>query len=74
MIRLLTWMGSSGFRIAVLMLVLALCITVYGNYESGKRLERLCDLTGPHDRNTSARGTLQAEADAICQNAEAEGD
>ena len=74
MIRSLTWMGSSGSRIAVLMLVLALCITVYGNFESSKRLARLCDLTGPHDLTIRARGTPQAEADAICQNAEADND
>ena len=74
MICLLIWMGSSGSRIAILLLILALCIIVYGNYESGRRLGRLCDLTGPHDFTLRARGTPQAEADAICQSAEADDD
>ena len=74
MISLAKWMDERGLRIIAVALLIAFCIAEYGNYQNGKRLQHLCDLTGPHDRTTIADGTPQAEADAICQNAEADDD
>ena len=69
MIRLLTWMGSSGSRIAVMMLLLAFCIAVYGSYASSKTLQHVCELLGPHGRSGSLPGTDKAEVDSICRSA-----
>lgn len=66
--------AGQRFADAAVVLLIAFLVAEYGNYQSGKRLQHLCDLTGPHDRTTSAEGTPKAEADAICQNAEADDD
>lgn len=70
MIRLLTRTGTSGSRIATMMLLIAFCVAVYGNYASSKTLRHVCELLGPHDRTTSLDGTDKSEIDAICRNAE----
>lgn len=47
-------------------LVALLTLAIYGNYQRGRELSRICDLLGPHDIRVSNPRTPQEEIDNIC--------
>jgi len=50
----------------VWILCAALALAEYGNYQRGKELDLLCDLTGPHDMYYGKPVTNRQRADNTC--------
>jgi hypothetical protein len=48
------------------LLLAAFAIAEYGNYQRGKELDRVCELTGPHDVWVKSPKTSREEIDKIC--------
>jgi hypothetical protein len=48
------------------LLFAALAIAEYGNYRRGIELDRVCELTGPHDVMTNKPASDREELDNIC--------
>jgi hypothetical protein len=47
-------------------LLCALALAEYGNYQNGKRVDALCDLTGPHDFEVARPFTAREQINNIC--------
>jgi hypothetical protein len=61
---------SAGFfknPVAWVLLVFFI-IAEYGNYQRGKELDRVCELSGPHDFSYSQPKNDKEEIDTICVN------
>ena len=43
-----------------------LIVAEFGNYQYGKDISRLCELTGPHDVSVPHPATTEQEIDNIC--------
>ena len=48
------------------LLLIAFIIAEYGNYQRGKELDRICELSGPHDVSVKKPTTPREEIDNIC--------
>jgi hypothetical protein len=48
------------------LLLVAFLIAEYGNYQRGIELDRVCELTGPHDVMTDHPRNVRDELDNIC--------
>jgi hypothetical protein len=53
-----------------MILAAALAVAIFGNYKRGRELDRICDLTGPHDTMAAVPHTARYEIDDICINRE----
>jgi hypothetical protein len=47
-------------------LLALLGLAEYGSYQRGNELERVCELTGPHDMSFAVPRTPREEVDNIC--------
>jgi hypothetical protein len=57
------WVQRHGLEI---FLAILLAFAVYGNYERGTELSRVCELIGPHDVWVEKPRTVREEIDKIC--------
>jgi hypothetical protein len=48
------------------LLLIAFAIAEHGNYQRGKELTRIRELTGPHDTSVAIPKTARQEIDNIC--------
>jgi hypothetical protein len=48
------------------LLLIVFAIAEYGNYQRGKELDRICELTGEHDVSVPTPRTVRQEIDKIC--------
>jgi hypothetical protein len=63
----LTKTGEAFFKNPIAWIVCALlALVVYGNYERGRDLDRVCELLGPHDVVVPSPQTPRQEIDNIC--------
>jgi len=56
----------SWVRALALVLACLLALSIYGNYRTGRDLQRLCELIGPHDVGVAVPRTPREEIDNIC--------
>jgi hypothetical protein len=57
---------STETKVVAAILGFLLALSVYGHYQTGSDLNRLCDLLGPHDVEMLHPQTTKDEIDNIC--------